>query len=255
MVIFGNEVIYYINMKILIPILITSIAGLSTLVGNILLFIDSKYKDKLISFSMGLSFIVMFLLSILELIPEGIRMVSNRLSLYEIYLYSLLLLVVGYLFVIFIDNKIDSDSKLYKIGILSMIGLLVHNIPEGIICAISSYNNIDIGLKMSFMIMVHNIPEGIVISLPIYYSTGSRGKALLYTVVSSLGEILGAIITMLFLYRFINDYVMFVIYMVTSGIMITLSLGKILKEGISLKLFKWLILGILFGFGIVVITL
>lgn len=255
MVIFGNEVIYYINMKILIPILITSIAGLSTLVGNILLFINSKYKDKLISFSMGLSFIVMFLLSILELIPEGIRMVSNRLSLYEIYLYSLLLLVVGYLFVIFIDNKIDSDSKLYKIGILSMIGLLVHNIPEGIICAISSYNNIDIGLKMSFMIMVHNIPEGIVISLPIYYSTGSRGKALLYTVVSSLGEILGAIITMLFLYRFINDYVMFVIYMVTSGIMITLSLGKILKEGISLKLFKWLILGILFGFGIVVITL
>ena len=255
MVIFGNEVIYYINMKILIPILITSIAGLSTLVGNILLFINSKYKDKLISFSMGLSFIVMFLLSIIELIPEGIRMVSNRLSLYEIYLYSLLLLVVGYLFVIFIDNKIDSDSKLYKIGILSMIGLLVHNIPEGIICAISSYNNIDIGLKMSFMIMVHNIPEGIVISLPIYYSTGSRGKALLYTVVSSLGEILGAIITMLFLYRFINDYVMFVIYMVTSGIMITLSLGKILKEGISLKLFKWLILGILFGFGIVVITL
>ncbi len=255
MVIFGNEVIYYINMKILIPILITSIAGLSTLVGNILLFIDSKYKDKLVSFSMGLSFIVMFLLSILELIPEGIRMVSNRLSLYEIYLYSLLLLVVGYLFVIFIDNKIDSDSKLYKIGILSMIGLLVHNIPEGIICAISSYNNIDIGLKMSFMIMVHNIPEGIVISLPIYYSTGSRGKALLYTVVSSLGEILGAIITMLFLYRFINDYVLFVIYTVTSGIMITLSVGKILKEGIDLKLFKWLILGILFGFGIVVITL
>ena len=255
MVIFGNEVIYYINMKILIPILITSIAGLSTLVGNILLFIDSKYKDKLISFSMGLSFIVMFLLSIIELIPEGIRMVSNRLSLYEIYLYSLLLLVVGYLFVIFIDKEIDSDSKLYKIGILSMIGLLVHNIPEGIICAISSYNNIDIGLKMSFMIMVHNIPEGIVISLPIYYSTGSRGKALLYTVVSSLGEILGAIITMLFLYRFINDYVLFVIYMVTSGIMITLSVGKILKEGIDLKLFKWLILGILFGFGIVVITL
>ena len=255
MVIFGNEVIYYINMKILIPILITSIAGLSTLVGNILLFINSKYKDKLISFSMGLSFIVMFLLSILELIPEGIRMVSNRLSLYEIYLYSLLLLVVGYFFVILIDNKIDSDSKLYKIGILSMIGLLVHNIPEGIICAISSYNNIDIGLKMSFMIMVHNIPEGIVISLPIYYSTGSRGKALLYTVVSSLGEILGAIITMLFLYRFINDYVLFVIYMVTSGIMITLSVGKILKEGIDLKLFKWLILGILFGFGIVVITL
>lgn len=255
MVIFGNEFIYYINMKILIPILITSIAGLSTILGNVLLFINTKYRNKLISFSMGLAFIVMFLLSVIELIPEGIKLVTDRLVLYEIYLYSLLLLVVGYFIVIFIDKEIDSDSKLYKIGILSMVGLLIHNIPEGIICAISSYNDISIGLKMSFMIMVHNIPEGIVISLPIYYSTGSRGKALLYTVISSLGEVLGAVITMLFLYRFVNDYMLYIIYMVTGGIMITLSVSKILKEGISLKLFKWLILGILFGFGIVVITL
>lgn len=242
-------------MNILIPIIITSIAGLSTILGNLLLFIDNKYKDKLISFSMGLAFIVMFLISVLELIPEGIGLVSDRLVLYEIYLYSLLLLVVGYCFVIFIDNKIDSDSKLYKIGVLSMISLLIHNIPEGIICAMSSYNDIELGLKMSFMIMIHNIPEGICISLPIYYATKSRGKALLYTVISSLGEILGAIITMLFLYRYIAGYIMYIIYMVTAGIMITLSVCKILKEGISLKVFKWLILGILVGFSIVVITM
>ena len=196
-------------MNILIPILITSIAGLSTILGNILLFINDKYKDKLISFSMGLAFIVMFLISILELIPEGIRFVSGDLSGYEIFFYSLFLLFVGYFFVVFIDSKIDSDSKLYKIGILSMISLLIHNIPEGIICAISSVNDIDLGIKMSFMIMVHNIPEGIVISLPIYYATKSRWKSLLYTVISSLGEILGAIITVLFLYRYINDYIMF----------------------------------------------
>ena len=242
-------------MNILIPIIITSIAGLSTILGNLLLFIDNKYKDKLISFSMGLAFIVMFLISVLELIPEGIALVTDRLVLYEIYLYSLLLLVVGYCFVIFIDNKIDSDSKLYRIGVLSMISLLIHNIPEGIICAMSSYNDIELGLKMSFMIMIHNIPEGICISLPIYYATKSRGKALLYTVISSLGEILGAIITMLFLYRYIAGYIMYIIYMVTAGIMITLSVCKILKEGISLKVFKWLIIGVLFGIGIVAITL
>ena len=242
-------------MNILIPIIITSIAGLSTILGNLLLFIDNKYKDKLISFSMGLAFIVMFLISVLELIPEGIALVTDRLVLYEIYLYSLLLLVVGYCFVIFIDNKVDSDSKLYRIGVLSMISLLIHNIPEGIICAMSSYNDIELGLKMSFMIMIHNIPEGICISLPIYYATKSRGKALLYTVISSLGEILGAIITMLFLYRYIAGYIMYIIYMVTAGIMITLSVCKILKEGISLKVFKWLIIGVLFGIGIVAITL
>lgn len=242
-------------MNILIPIIITSIAGLSTLLGNLLLFINSKYKDKLISFSMGLAFIVMFTISVLELIPEGIRLVTGRLLNYEIFLYSLLLLLVGYMLVIFIDNRIDSDSKLYKIGVLSMISLLIHNVPEGIICAISSANDIDIGLKMSFAIMMHNIPEGICISLPIFYATKSRGRAFLYTVISSLGEILGAIITMLFLYKYINDFVMYIIFIVTAGIMITLSVGKILKEGMSLKVFKWFVLGVLFGLSIIVVTL
>ena len=246
---------YVFIMKILIPILITSIAGLSTLLGNILLFVDSKYKDRLISFCMGLSFIVMFLISVLELIPEGIGLVKDRFLLYELFLYSLLLLVVGYIFVVFVDNRIDSDSKLYKIGILSTVSLLIHNIPEGIICTISSLNDIEFGLKMSFMIMMHNIPEGIVISLPIYYATKSRWRALLYTVISSLGEVFGAIITMLFLYKFINDFIMYVVFIVTAGIMITLSAGKILKEGISYRMFKWLILGILFGLGIIVVTM
>lgn len=245
----------YINMNIWIPILISSIAGLSTLLGNLLLFINVKYKDKLISFCMGLSFIVMFLISIFELIPEGIRLVIDDYNNIFIFFYCLLLMLVGYFFVIFIDRRIDSDSSLYKIGILSMISLLIHNIPEGIICALSSYNDIDIGLMMSFMIMIHNIPEGICISLPIYYVTGSRGRALLYTVISSLGEILGSIITMLFLYKYITNDIMSIIYIITGGIMITLSVGKILKEGISFKLFKWLILGILFGLGIIVVTI
>lgn len=242
-------------MNIWIPILITSIAGLSTILGNILLFIDIKYKDKLISFCMGLSFIVMFLISIFDLVPEGVELVKDSLNSYEIFFGGLILLFVGYFFVIFIDSKIESNSSLLKIGILSMISLFIHNVPEGIICAISSIKDVDLGLKMSFMIMIHNIPEGIMISLPIYYVTKSRGKALLYTVISSLGEIIGAIITSLFLYKYVNDYFMYVVLMVTAGIMITLSVGKILKEGIDLKVFKWLILGILFGLGIIVVTL
>ena len=84
-------------MNIWIPIIITSIAGLSTILGNILLFIDDKYKDRVISFSMGLAFIVMFLISIFDLIPEGIRLVSDSFNIYELFVYSLLLLLIGYI--------------------------------------------------------------------------------------------------------------------------------------------------------------
>ena len=237
------------------PLLITSIAGFATILGNILLFINTKYKDKLISFSMGLSFIVMFLISILELIPDGIELVYYDFNIIYLFIYCLILLFIGYIIVFVIEKNIDEESSLYKIGILSMFSLFVHNVPEGIICALTSSDSIALGLKMSFIIMMHNIPEGICISLPIYYSTGSRGKAFFMTVVSALGEVFGALLSIMFLERYINDFIMSFILIITAGIMISLSVGKILKEGIEYKSYKWLILGILFGICILVITL
>lgn len=242
-------------MYILIPIIITSIAGFSTMLGNILLFVNFKYKDKLISFSLGLSFIVMFLISILELVPEGLSLIYGSIPNLYLFLLCFLLLGIGYLVVVFIDRRIKNESSLYKIGILSMISLLIHNIPEGIICSLSSSINLDFGIKMSLMIMMHNIPEGICISLPIYYSTGSRGKAFLYTFISSLGEIFGALITVLVLKHFVNAYLLSFIFIITAGIMITLSILKIFKEGISFKCYKWFILGILLGILIIYLTL
>ena len=242
-------------MKNIYPLIITFIAGFATILGNILLFIDVKYKNKLISFSMGLSFIVMFLISIIELIPDGLLLVNNDFSMFGIFVYGLFLLLIGYIIVYVIDRNIVGESSLYKIGILSMLSLFIHNVPEGIICALTSSNNLSLGLKMSFIIMIHNIPEGICISLPIYYSTGSRGKAFFMTLVSSMGEVFGALFSIIFLNNFINDFIMSIILIITGGIMITLSVLKILKEGISYKCYKWLIMGIVFGIMIIIVTL
>lgn len=237
------------------PLIISSIAGFATILGNVLLFIDTKYKDKLISFSMGLSFIVMFLISILELIPEGIKLVYYDLNIIYLFIYCLILLIIGYIVVFIIEMNIDEESSLYKIGILSMFSLFIHNVPEGIICALTSSNSIFLGFKMSFIIMIHNIPEGICISLPIYYSTRSRGKAFFMTVISALGEVFGALLSVIFLDRYINDFIMSIILIITAGIMISLSTGKILKEGAQYKCYKWLILGVLTGICIIIVTL
>lgn len=244
-----------LTMNNLYPILITSIAGFSTVLGNILLLIDLKYKDKLISFSLGLSFIIMFLISVLELIPEGVRLISVSFNFFSLFCICLGLLFAGYFIVILIDKNIDSDDSLYKVGVLSMISLLIHNIPEGMICAITSSTNVELGLKMSFIILVHNIPEGICISLPIYYATKSKIKAIMYTVISGMGEVLGAILTMVFLKRFINVYTLAIILIITAGIMITLSVRKILKEGLSFKKYTWFVCGIVIGIIVLIFTL
>lgn len=238
------------------PLIITSIAGIATLLGNILLFVNLKYKDNLISFALGLSFIVMLMISIFDLIPEGL--VLGRLEVGDtkiLFIITLLLLLVGYFIVSIIERKIKNNDNLYKIGLLSMISLLIHNIPEGILCALTSSTNLEVGVRFSFMIMIHNIPEGICISLPIYYATKNRGKAFLYTLISSFGEITGALIALLFLNKFLNNSLLYVILIVVAGIMITLSILKILKEGLTYRRYFYLILGIIIGFIIVLLTI
>jgi len=124
-------------------------------------------------------------------------------------------------------DKYSDGNNLFKVGILSMIAIILHNIPEGIITFIVSNKNIILGLSICLAIAMHNIPEGISIAIPIYYSTKSKFKALMYTLISSLSELLGAILTYLFLGRFINDTILGLILSFTAGIMIQISYNKL----------------------------
>lgn len=242
-------------MNNLYTILVTLISGLATMLGNLFLLIPIKHKDKVLSFSLSLTFAVIFLISILELIPEGIKLIYFKYNIITIFIMSLIFMIIGAIFVIITDKKINNKDTLYKIGILSMLSILIHNIPEGIICAITSINNPTLGLKMTFLIMIHNIPEGIAITLPIYYATKSKKKALLYTLISGLGEVTGAIITILFLKPFITPFLLYIIFLITAGIMIYLSIYKILKTALNIKKYIYILLGIITGVVVVFITI
>ena len=113
-------------MKEYYPLIISSIAGLGTLLGNILLFIKNKDKNKILALALGLSSAVMFLISVLELIPEGLLLVSREVNYIVLLFYSLALLFIGFIIVNLVDKKINSTDSVYKIGILSMISLLIH---------------------------------------------------------------------------------------------------------------------------------
>lgn len=97
---------------------------------------------------------------------------------------------------------------------------------------------------------MHNIPEGISISMPIYYSTKSKKKAFLYTLVSALSEPLGAFLAFIFLYKIINNLIMGILLSLIAGIMIHISLCELLPTSLSYKNKKltiiFFIVGIIF---------
>jgi len=132
----------------------------------------------------------------------------------------------------FVDNS-SKGNNLFKVGIMSMIAIIIHNIPEGIVTFIVSDRNIMLGISICIAIALHNIPEGISIAIPINYATGSKKKALLYTFIASLSELVGAIIAWLFLSKYMNDIILGIIFSNICGVMMQIAFSKLLPTGNS----------------------
>jgi len=122
---------------------------------------------------------------------------------------------------------------LYKLGVISVIVLMLHNIPEGITTFISTSTDLQLGLSLSLAIALHNIPEGISIAVPIYFSTGKRSKAFLYTIVSGFSELFGAVLAYLFIARYVNDFILGVILAITAGIMVHISFYELIPNSLE----------------------
>lgn len=213
--------------------LLSSIAGFSTLIGFLFVFIK-KDRESIISKSLGFASGVMLTISIIDLIPNSFLLIIRQYNL----IYTLFLIITAFLVGIIvssiIDKKVEKKSKnglkLYKLGIITMMVIMMHNIPEGIATFITTTNNAKLGVIITIAIALHNIPEGISISIPIYYSTNSKLKSFIYTFISGMSEPLGAIISYLFLSRFVNDIMLGFIYSIIAGMMINISINELYKE-------------------------
>jgi ZIP family zinc transporter len=234
----------------IIAFTLTTLAGLSTLLGTIPIFFKTETNKtiiKALSFAAG----VMLTVSIIDLIPEGINYLHIKYKIIPTILIVSIFTILGIIISITIDKYISSrEGELYKVGIISMLAIILHNIPEGIATYLSSENNIKLGISLTIAIALHNIPEGISISIPLYYSKKSRGKALLYTLFSALSEPLGALLAYLFLSKLINNNIMGILMSLIAGIMIQISFYELLPASLKYKNKKqtiiFLIIGILF---------
>lgn len=113
--------------------LLSTIAGISTLIGFLFIFIK-KDRESVISKALGFASGVMVTISIIDLVPNSFLLIINRYNL----IYTLFLIIMGFLIGVvissIIDKKIEKKSKnglkLYKLGIITMLVIMLHNIPE-----------------------------------------------------------------------------------------------------------------------------
>lgn len=245
--------------NILFALTLSTMAGLSTLIGTVFIIIkiSNRNLNKFISFCLSFSIAVMISISILDLIPTSFFEITNVYGVGKSILVLIISFFISYIIITYLSNLIDKENKgvdLYKLGILNMIVLILHNLPEGIATFLSSYHSTSLGIKLSLAIMLHNIPEGISIAVPIYYATKSRKKAIIATIISGLSEPLGAILAFLFLKRFVSDVMISIVLIVVAGLMITLSIQEMFPKVVKYNERKYLYLGLIIGTILVIIN-
>lgn len=125
------------------PFLVSSMAGLSTVLGAFVIFFRWREENisKFITFCLSLSLSIMIGLSITELIPESTFVIITNYKLAKGIFFCFLTFLFGILSIQWIQHKIDSNAvsqqDLYKLGILLMVALMLHNLPEDCIQYVS----------------------------------------------------------------------------------------------------------------------
>ena len=125
--------------------------------------------------------------------------------------------------------------KLMRMGLFTALAITIHNFPEGLATFLAALQDPALGLAIAVAIALHNIPEGISVSVPIFYATGNRRKAFVYSLLSGLAEPVGAGIAYL-AFRFfaggqggvIPPQVMGMLFGGVAGIMVYISLDELL---------------------------
>jgi len=132
------------------------------------------------------------------------------------------------------DNRIR-HQKLMRMGLFTALAITIHNFPEGFATFLAALHDPAVGLAIAAALALHNIPEGISVSVPIFYATGNRKKAFVYSSLSGLAEPAGAGIAYLAIRFFLGDnvggipsQVMGLLFGGVAGIMVYISLDELL---------------------------
>jgi zinc transporter, ZIP family len=126
-------------------------------------------------------------------------------------------------------------KKLMRMGLFTALAITIHNFPEGLATFLAALEDPAVGLAIAVAIALHNIPEGISVSVPIFYATGNRKKAFLYSFLSGLAEPVGAGLAYLILILFVGgntnaipSQLMGILFGGVAGIMVYISLDELL---------------------------
>lgn len=244
------------NFNFILSMLLITVAGLSTVIGSFLIFISKNKSHKKLGFLLGLASGIMLCICIKELLPEAEEILSGVYSYPTSSLIMVGALLFGFILSIILDRLLhhhdeeehhDEHCQMCNVGITTAATMALHKIPEGIAIFIAIYDNSLVAVPLALAIAIHHIPEGMIISAPIYYATGDKMKAILYSLASGLVLPVSGILGFLFLQPLFNDTIEGILLAVTSSIMFYITFKEIMPQSLKYGNKRTTVFAIIFG--------
>lgn len=207
-----------------IIILAMSISLIGTMIGASIGVIVRNPSKKLLGTIMGFAGGLMLAVVVFELIPEAINKTN---ILFTVIFYS-----IGIGIVMLIEKitakKSMKTSNYMKVAIITSLGLMLHNLPEGIIMGCGFLVEQNLGVQMSVIIALHDIPEGIAVTAPLMASNVKAYKIIIYAFLTALPTALGAALGVMA--GKISDFYLGLSLALASGIMMYVVFGELIPE-------------------------
>jgi ZIP family zinc transporter len=261
--------------------LLTLLAGLSTGIGSAIAYFMRKPGPTSMSLILGFSAGVMLYISFAELLHQSFEKVGFGTGNIGFF--------AGIAFIAVLDILIPHEYKeehvdepsgaavnadestrrfrhrrgqgnrrsyLMRVGMLTAIGIAIHNFPEGLAVFSSAITgDRTFGFLVAIAIALHNIPEGVSVSIPIWEATGSRNRAFLYSFAAGLAEPIGAAIGYAFLFNFLTPTVIYSLLAFAAGIMVYISLDELLPTAHLYGKEHLVIIGVIAGMVVMAVSI
>lgn len=167
-------------------------AGACTALGAVLLFIKRRWSDASLAIFLGLASGVMIAVVIFDMLPSALAYAGYGSALKGVAAGFLVL----YIFNRYAFKQISKGETLIGLGYLIMLGIGMHDLPEGMAIALGHEMKARTGMVIALGIGIHNIPEGMAIAAPLIMGGMRRLRILVQTLVIGIITPVGTLIGM-----------------------------------------------------------
>ena len=194
-------------------------------------------SERFLAAALGFSAGVMLYISLVELLPAGVEGLEEA-GVSGSELWGPVAFFAGVLLIAVIDRFVPEEIN-------------PHEEPS----ATGGARMRKVGVMTALAIAIHNVPEVIAVAVPLREATGKKWAAAGWAALSGLAEPAGAVIGYLFLRPFLGPASLGITFAVIAGIMVFVSLDKLLPTAIATGRHHAAVYGVIGGMAVMAVSL